>query len=177
MKKTILFIFVILFTIPLFSQKRLEVLNTKFEFNAVRNNQPVRLETKDFGLNLNYQTGDFFSKINLTEARLYSDSEIEYRIPGDEFLEITGNIPINEILDNNNQKQMLSIELNVMHLNKIVPVVFNFEINKIENTARGFTLFNVSGLIFLADFGVEDLKGYEPEVQIVLNFQVMMMGG
>jgi hypothetical protein len=176
MKKTLLFIFVILLTTPLFSQKGFEVLNTKFELNAVRNGQPVRLETKDFGLKVNYQTGEFFSKINLTKARLYADSEIEYRIPGDEFLEITGNIPINEILDNSNQKQILSIELNVNHLSTIVPVVFHFEINKLENTARGFTLFNVSGPISLTDYGVEDLKGYEPEVQIVLNFQLMMMG-
>lgn len=176
MKKAILFIFVILLASLAFSQKQLEVLNTKFELNAVRNNRPVRLETKDFGLKINYQTGEFFSKINLTEARMFSDEEVEYRVPGDEFLEITGNIPISEILGNSNQKQIHSIELNVNHLSTIVPVVFQFEINKIQNTARGFTLFNVLGSISLPDFGAEDLKGYEPEVQIALNFQVMMMG-
>lgn len=54
----------------------------------------------------------FFTKVNLTEARLFSDEEVEYRIPGDEFLEITGYVPVNQIYDNNSQNQNLKVELN-----------------------------------------------------------------
>lgn len=152
-------------------------MNRRFEFVAKRDGQPVRLETKDFGLNINYETGELFAKINLTEARLYSDEEVEYRIPGDEFLEISGFIPVNQIFDNNSQTQKLSVELNVKHLNANVPAVFNFNLTRLKNATRGFTIFNIVGAVNLLDFNVKDLRGYDPEVNIVLDFQAMMVGG
>jgi len=177
MKTTMLLLLAACLTLPAPAQKQLEFLNQRFELIAERNGQPVRLETKDFGLRINYETGAFFAKVNLTEARLFSDDEVEYRIPGDEFLEITGFVPVNQIYDNNNQKQNLKVELNLKHLGSNIPVVFNVDLTRIKNASRGFTIFNMSGNINLRDFGVEDLKGYEPEVRIALEFQTVMVGG
>lgn len=152
-------------------------MNQRFEFNAVRDGQPVRQETKDFALNINYDTGEFFAKINLSKSRLYADEELEYRIPGDEYLEITGFIPVAEVFENNSESQTLKVELNVKHLSNIAPVVFTFNLNRIKNSSQQFTIFNISGPAQLSDFGVEDLKGYEPEVNIVLFFQTAFAGG
>ena len=176
MKTTILTLLALIIIIPLSAQKQFEFMNQRFEFIAERDGQPVRLETKDFGLRINYETGEFFAKINLTEARLYSDEEVEYRIPGDEYLEISGYIPINQIFDNNSQKQQLTVELNVKHLSANVPAVFDFNLTRLKNASRGFTLFNIVGKVNLLDFGVEDLLGYNPEVNIVLDFQAVLVG-
>lgn len=177
MKTTILSLLALIFMLPLTAQKQFEFMNQRFEFIAERNGQPVRLETKDFGLRINYETGEFFTKINLTEARLYSDVEVEYRIPGDEYLEISGFIPINQIFDDNSQKQQLTVELSVKHLSANVPAVFNFNLTRLKNASRGFTMFNIVGTVNLLDFGVQDLKGYQPEVNIVFDFQAMLVGG
>jgi len=176
MKTTILTLLALIFILPLSAQKQFEFMNQRFQFVAERDSQPVKLETKDFGLRINYETGEFFAKINLTEARLYSDEEVEYRIPGDEYLEISGFIPINQIFDNNSQKQKLTVELNVKHLNANVPAVFDFNLTRLKNASRGFTLFNIVGEVNLLDFNVEDLRGYNPEVKIVLDFQAVMVG-
>ncbi len=177
MKTSILFLLVFLMSAPLFAQKQLEFMNQRFEFNAVRDGQPVRQETKDFGLSINYETGEFFAKINLNESRLLDDEEVEYRIPGDEYLEISGFIPVAEVFENNAESQTLKVELNVTHLSNIVPVVFTFNLNRLSNSSRRFTIFNINGATQLSDFGVEDLKGYEPEVNIVLSFQAVFAGG
>lgn len=177
MKTTFLTLLALVIMVPLSAQKQFEFLNQHFEIIADRSGQPVRLETKDFGLNINYETGELFAKINLTEARLYADEEVEYRIPGDEFLEISGFIPINQIFDNNSQEQKLTVELNVKHMNSYVPTVFEINLTRIKNASRGFTFFKIVGLINLLDFNVEDLRGYNPEVNIVLDFQAVLVGG
>jgi len=176
MKIFVLFLFAFIISAPAFSQKQLEFMNQRFEFNAVRDGQPVRQETKDFGLNINYDTGEFFAKINLSESRLYADEELEYRIPGDEYLEIRGFIPVAEVFENNSESQTLKVELNVTHLSNIVPVVFTFNLNRIKNSSKQFTIFNINGPALLGDFGIEDLKGYEPQVNIVLSFQAVFAG-
>lgn len=176
MKTSVFIALAMLISSSLFSQKQLQFLNQRFEFDAVRNGHPVRMETRDYGLNINYDTGEFFAKINLTESRLFSDEEVEYRIPGDEYLEITGFIPVTEIFENNSQNQTLKAELNVQHLGNNLPVVFTINLNRLKNATGKFTIFNISGSANLNDFGVEDLKGYEPEVSIVLDFQTVFVG-
>ncbi len=160
----------------LVAQKQIQIKDQRFEMNAVREGQPVKVETKKYGLKLNYETGEFYARINLTEARLYSDEEVEFRIPGDEILEIEGVIPINEIIDNQAQQRQYIYELNVKHLSANIPVVFTFDAAYIKNTARGFTIFRVNGKINLLDFEVQDLKGYDPEVDLFLGFQAYMIG-
>jgi hypothetical protein len=168
----------IVFFIPgfLIAQKQIQLKDQRFEMNAVREGKPVKVETKKFGLILNYETGEFYAKINLTDSRLYADDEFEFRIPGDEILEITGIIPINEIINNQEQTKQYIYELEVKHLSANVPVVFTFDLGYISNSARGFTIFRVNGNINLLDFEVQDLKGYEPEVNLFLGFQAYMIG-
>lgn len=176
--KTILLTLVAMLTlVSAFPQKQLEFMNQRFEIRAIRNGEPVRQETKDFGLRINYETGELYAKVNLTEARLFSDEEVEYRIPGSEILEISGFIPINQIIGNNSVNQTLTMELNVNHMAKEVPVVFKMTLTRIKNASRGFTMVNLNGPTDLRDFGVEDLKGYEPEINIILEFQTVMVGG
>lgn len=53
MKTTFIFLLVAIAAIPALSQKQLEFLNQRFELLAERNGQPVRLETRNFGLRIN----------------------------------------------------------------------------------------------------------------------------
>lgn len=178
MMKTFTFLLLAI-SIPgvLFSQKYIQIMNQRFEMSAIRNGQPVKVETRDYGLSINYDTGEFYARINITESRLYSDDEVEYRIPGDEILEIQGIIPIIEILDNKSMNREYIFELNVKHLSTNVVVAFTFNTTQISNSSRGFTAFRVSGKINLLEFGVQDLKGYDPEVDLILDFQANMIGG
>jgi hypothetical protein len=158
------------------AQKQIQIKDQLFEMNAIREGKPVKVDTKDFGIRLNYETGEFLANINITESRLYADEDVEYRIPGDEIIEIFGTIPINEIIDNQAQKQHYVFELNVKHLSTNLPVVFTFDVAYLSNTASEFTIFRVNGTINLLDFGSEDLKGYDPEVNLFLEFQAYMIG-
>lgn len=176
MKTSILLLFVLLIPVFSFAQKQIQIKDQVFEMNAIREGKPVKVETKNFGIKLNYETGEFYAKINITESRLYSDDEVEFRIPGDEIIEITGIIPINTIIDNQEQQRQYTYELNVKHLSTNVTVVFTFDVAYISNTASGFTIFRVNGTINLLDFSVEDLKGYDPEVNLFLGFQANMIG-
>lgn len=177
MKITTLLLMAILISGFVAAQKQIQIKNQRFEMNAIRNGQPVHVETKNFSLSINYDTGEFFARINITESRLYTDEEMEYRIPGDEILEITGIIPINEIIDNQALKQQYVFELNVKHISTNVTVVFNFDATHIKSSNRGFTVFRVTGKVNLLDFGLRDLKGYEPEVELLMDFQAYMIGG
>ncbi len=177
MKIATLLLMVVLISGFVAAQKQIQIKNQRFEMNAIRNGQPVHLETKNYSLSINYDTGEFFARINITESRLYTDEEMEYRIPGDEILEITGIIPINEIIDNQALKQQYVFELNVTHISTNVNVVFTFDATHIKNSNRGFTVFRVSGTVNLLDFGVKDLKGYEPEVEFLMDFQTYILGG
>jgi hypothetical protein len=177
MKISIILFLAILFSGFISAQKYIQVIDQVFSMKAIRNGEPVNVETKNFGINLNYETGDFLAKINIEESRLYSDSEVEFRIPGGEIIEIVGTIPINEIIDNQEQTREYTFELEVKHLAANVEVIFHFNTGYISNTAKGVTIFRVNGKINLLDFGVEDLKGYEPEVELLLSFQAYMVGG
>jgi hypothetical protein len=177
MKTSAIIILSVLFSVFSHAQKHIQVKDQVFSMNAVRNGEPVKVTTKNFGINLNYETGDFLTKINIEESRLYADSEVEFRIPGDEIIEIVGTIPINEIIDNQEQTRQYVFELEVKHLSANIEVVFYFDAGYISNSANGFTIFRVNGKINLLDFGVEDLKGYEPEVELLLTFQAYMVGG
>jgi len=174
----ILTFLLIVFFIPgfLIAQKQIQIKDQRFEMNAVREGKPVKVEAKNFGLKLNYETGGFFARIDLTDSRLYADDEIEFRIPGDEILEISGTIPINEIIDNQSEKRQYVHELEVKHLSANVPVVFTFDVGYISNSASRVTIFRVNGKINLLDYGVKDLKGYDPEVNLFLSFQANMIG-
>ena len=177
MKITTLLLMAILISGFLSAQKYIQIMNQRFEMSGIRNGQLVKVETKDYGLSINYDTGEFYARINITESRLYSDEEVEYRIPGDEILEIKGIIPIIEILDNKSMKRQYIFELNVKHLSTNVVVAFTFNTTQISNSSRGFTAFRVSGKINLLEFGVQDLKGYDPGVDLILDFQGNMIGG
>lgn len=54
----------------------------------------MKVETKDFGLILNYETGDFLAKIDIGDTRLNQEEEVEFMLLGDGVLDIEGNIPI-----------------------------------------------------------------------------------
>ena len=176
MKISFLLLFAVLISGIVPAQKQIQVRDQRFEMNAIREGKPVKLETKKFGLKINYETGEFFAKINIEESRLYDDDEVEYRIPGDEIIEISGIIPINEIIDNKEQNRQYVFELNVIHLSTNIPVVFTFDVAYIQNSAAGFTMFRINGEIDLRYFGVVDLKGYDPIVGLFLGFQGYMIG-
>ena len=44
------------------AQKQIQVVDQRFQMNAIRNGVPLQIEAKDFGVILNYVTGEFFCK-------------------------------------------------------------------------------------------------------------------
>lgn len=176
MKTSILLLFTLLISGITFAQKRIQIKDQSFEMHAIREGKPVKVETKNFGMLLNYDTGEIFAKIDISEARLISDDEVEYRIPGDEIIEIQGFIPIKDIIYNQTVQRQYIHELNVKHLSTNVSVVFTFDATYLKNSNSGFTVFRVNGKINLLDFDAEDLKGYDPEVGLMLGFQAYMIG-
>ena len=160
-----------------FSQKQIQVKNQQFEINAVRNNLPVHVETRDVGVVLNYKTGDFLARIDLSETRLFSEDDVENeRFPGDEILKITGNLPINQIIDDQSEEKEYVFDLDIDYISNIVPSNFRFNVTKIPNSARNFSIVTMTTKVSLSDFGVENLKGYEPEIELVLYFQTYVIG-
>jgi len=177
MKQFYFCVIAFLFISAAYSQKRIQVKNQRFEIQAIRNNEPVNLDTRDFGLHINYETGELVSQINIKDSRLYSDEEVEYRIPGDEIIKINGIFPLQEILYNRSADQLYNYELNVEHTGNRVTTNFEFRIANRSYSQGSFKVFRVQGMIDLRDFGIVDLKGYEPLVNLVMEFQAFVIGG
>ena len=54
-----------------------------------------------------------------------------------------------------------------------VPVLFNFNIGYVRNTQVRFHDVRAMANVNLLDFNVEDLNGFEPNVNILLMFQML----
>lgn len=177
MKRILFILMAVLSSGFLIAQKQLQVKGQKFEINAVRNNLPVHVESNDVGIVINYKTGDFLARIDLSDTRLFTGDEAEEdRFPGDEILKITGMIPINEIIDNQAEQQEYVFDLDINYISNVVPAAFKFNVTKVPNTSRGFNIITMTTKTSFTDFGVEDLKGYEDEIEVVLYFQVYVLG-
>ena len=177
MKQIFFCIASLLIIITGYSQNSLQIKDQRFEIHAVQYEKSSRVETNDYGLNINYETGDLLATINLVNSTLYNEEEVKNRIPGGEIIEISGTIPINEIMDGEASNQTYNYELSVRYTGNLVMTGFQFNVIDIPTSSQNVKIFQVQGTIDLRDFEIENLKGYDPEVVLYMDFQTFMLGG
>jgi len=158
-----------------FSQitKMVQIRNQTFQMNAVQNGEPIEKKTKVFGLTVNYETGEINGVVNLVELDLLNKNRESSSDPQEDALKIRGFLPLNDILYNRQEQRLYKVELELIVKEFVVPVLFNFNIGYVKNTQVKFHDVRANGPVNLNDFNVEDLNGYEPDVNIILMFQML----
>ena len=58
----------ILIIISGYSQNSIQIKDQRFEIHAVQYNESTKVETSEFGININYETGELKATINLVNS-------------------------------------------------------------------------------------------------------------
>ncbi|MCD4747542.1 MAG: hypothetical protein K8R58_14700 [Bacteroidales bacterium] len=178
MKILFISILLVIFTLNVNGQKRIQIKNQGFELQGVNNSEPIKKETKNFNVSINYVTGDFYAGVNLKNIRLFSDSLIpeDERNANNDLVTITGSIPINEIIYSQQVNQNYKIELIVKNRDKEVTAIFDFIVNYVKNSYANFHIIYASATLNLNDFNIKELFDFEPEIKLNMNFQAYIIG-
>lgn len=154
--------------------KMVMVKDQSFQMDGVQNGEHVEKKTKVFGVTVNYETGEFNGVVNLVELDLLNKGREETGDPDQDALKLQGFLPLNDILYNTNEEQEYKVELDLGIKDFKVPALFNFKIAYIKNTQMKFHYVVASADVNLLDFGkLEELNGFEPQVKIIIMFQML----
>lgn len=154
--------------------KMVLVKDQSFQMDGNQYGQAVEKKTKMFGVTVNYETGELKGVVNLVELDLLNKGREESADPEQDALKIQGFLPLNDILYNQNDEQEYKVEMKLVIKEFTVPVLFNFKIAYIHNTAMKFHYVVANAAVNLLDFGTqEELNGFDPQVNIIIMFQMM----
>lgn len=159
-----------------YSQKSIQIKDQYIEIRAVQNKEPMKMEFTDFVINIDYETGEFLANVELENPDLFQE-EKEDRIPGGEFIEITGIIPIQEILFDQSSDRSFDHELTISYTENEAMILFKFNMMDIPTSQNNAKIFQVHGTLDLTDFKIDDLKEYDPEILLYFEFHTHMIGG
>ena len=164
--KTILSLILIMTMTAAYSQvtKMIQVKNQSFQMNGVQNGEPVEKKTNVFGLTVNYETGEINGVVNLAELDLLNKHRA---------LKIHGFLPLNDILYNKQEQRQYTVELELRIGEQVVNAIFNFNIGYIRNTQMQLHDVRAMTTVNLPDFKVDDLNGFEAQVNSMLMFQML----
>lgn len=161
-----------------YSQKSIQIKDQYLEIRAVQNGEAIKMEITDFVISIDYETGEFLAKVDFENPNLFQN-EIENRdrIPGGEIVEINGNIPIREILDDQSSNLSMTYELTISYTGNEEIILFDFNMMDIPTSPNNAKIFQSQGTMDLNDFEIEDLNGFDSEVLLYLEFHTYMIGG
>ncbi len=173
--KNILIIILIFSFSGAFAQttKMVQIRGQVFQMNGVQYEQPVEKKTNVFGLTVNYETGEINGVVNLIELDLLNKDIEASPDPERNAMKIKGFLPLNDILYNQSERQDYKVELDLIIKEYTVTALFDFNIAYLHNTQTKFHEVIANAAVNLHDFQVEDLNGFEPNVNIILIFQMM----
>jgi len=153
--------------------KMVQVKDQTFQMNGVQYDQPVEKKTKTFGLTVNYETGELNGVINLIDIDLLNKNIEASPDPEMNALKIRGFLPLNDILYNMNEQQHYKVEMDLILKELTVTVLFDFNIAYVKNTQLKFHNVIANAPVNLHDFNIEDLNGFEPDVNVIMMFQML----
>ena len=153
--------------------KMVQIKNQVFQMNGIQHDESVEKKTKIFGVTVNYETGELNGVVNLVELDLLNKNKQSSPDPEEDVLKIRGFLPLNDILYNQQDQRTYTVELQLIIKEFTVPVLFNFNIGYVRNTQVRFHDVRAMANVNLLDFNVEDLNGFEPNVNILLMFQML----
>lgn len=169
-------LFLLLFSVTgAFGQatKMVMIRDQVFQMNGVQFQQPVEKKTNVFGLTVDYETGAIKGVVNLVELDLLNKDRESSADPELDALKIQGFLPLNDILYNRNENQHYTVELDLIIKQFTVTALFEMQIVYVKSTQTNFHNVIANTSVNLLDFKVEDLNGFEPNVNIIMIFQMM----
>lgn len=153
--------------------KMVLIKNQTFQMNGVQYDQAIEKKTKVFGVTVDYNTGEINCVVNLVDLDLLNKDRQSSADPELDVLKIRGFLPLNDILYNKQDQRTYTVELEMKIKDYTVPVLYTFNIAYFRNTQTNFHDVRANAPVNLHDFKVDDLNGFEPEVNIILMFQMM----
>lgn len=169
-------LFLLLFSVTgAFGQatKMVMIRDQVFQMNGVQFQQPVEKKTNVFGLTVDYETGAIKGVVNLVELDLLNKDRESSADPELDALKIQGFLPLNDILYNRNENQHYTVELDLIIKQFTVTALFEMQIVYVKSTQTNFHNVIANTSVNLLDFKVENLNGFEPNVNIIMIFQMM----
>ena len=88
-------------------------------------------------------------------------------------LKIRGFLPLNDILYNQQEQRLYKVELELNIKELKVTGLFDFNIAYIKNSRSNFHDVIARGTLNLSDFKVQDTNGFEPDITIIMKFQML----
>lgn len=168
----LLFVFIVA-EVPAQVTKMIQVKDQSFQMNGVQDGEAIEKKTKVFGLNINYETGELNGVVNLVELDLLNKGTEASADPEQDALRIKGFLPINDILYNQNEQQHYKVELDLVIKEYTLTALFEFNIAYVKNTRLKFHDVRANAPVNLNDLHIEDLNGFEPEVNVIMMFQML----
>lgn len=153
--------------------KMIQIRNQQFQMNGVQFDEPVEKKTKIFGLTVNNETGEINGVVNLVELDLLNKGRESSADPEQDALKIRGFLPLNDILYNKQEQRTYKVELELSIKEFVVTSLFDFNIANVKNSMRDFHDVIATTSLNLDDFKVKDKNGFEPEVSLILTFQML----
>ncbi|MBU2650479.1 MAG: hypothetical protein KKA81_06060 [Bacteroidetes bacterium] len=177
--KTLAIIILSIVIVPLgiHGQKQIQIKNQRFDVYGVKSGVTEQRSTKQYMVELNYETGEFIAAIDMQNIRLIPDSTLERTEKVRDYFRIEGFFPINKILYDKNTDQQYQIELNIINQGKTFPAIFDFIVKNYTGTGNDFHYFNGTATINLEDFIKEGTYGFDPQIKISISFQAYIIGG
>jgi len=149
------------------------VLNTNMQIYASLKNQPQAWATDMVEVRVNKVSGEFAAIILVDNLHLAITNPDFTGYTGEnrgKYLTLSGIIPINEVLDNNNTVMNLNVEITANFNNIDYPTTFSFSILRMSaNNNKGFSVMS-KGSISISKLEINNLKEFDDELGIALNF-------
>lgn len=153
--------------------KMVMIKDQLFQMNGVQNGDAVEKKTNVFGLTVNYETGELNGVVNLVALDLLNKNIESSSDPERDALKIRGFLPLNDILYNQQEQRLYKVELELNIKELKVTGLFDFNIAYVKNSRSNFHDVIARGTLNLNDFKVQDANGFEPDIIIILKFQML----
>lgn len=149
------------------------VLNTNMQIYASLNNKPVAWATDLVEIHVNKVTGEFSAAILVDNLHLALTNPDFTGYTGEnrgKLLTLTGIIPINDVINNNNTVMNLNVEITSNFNNIDYPTTFSFSILRMSaNNNLGFSVMS-KGSISISKLEINNLRQFDDELGISLSF-------
>lgn len=153
--------------------KMIMIRDQTFQMIGEQYGEAVEKSTKNYALAVDYVTGEINGVVNLIELDLLNKHPEAEADPDMNNLKINGYFPLNELLYNQQEQQEYKIQLDLVVRDITVPVLFDFTVIYISNTITDFHEVRAVAPVNLLDFEIGDLNSFEPQVNIILTFQML----
>jgi len=170
MRKVFL-VFVLFIAVLVQAQENFYFNYARCEIMGVFNGELIKRESKSVRAGLDNFTHDFIAVVN------FNDFEIKNKITGENIdfekvvMQVKGQIPLDEMRDNNKQIQNYKAELEIVFPDETMTSLFDIEVQFFSN-GGGFRVVRMKTELDISAINNEKLKDFENKLFIEISYNI-----